>query len=368
MEKLEFDVALKTIGSIKKVGILRKGGMSQDFFAFHNIGIYLSKEGYAAIVGHFPLALSMKISMNYKNTHEFVVSGNNLDVFTEDDLYVIDGSFDKEEYLNTDGGRYMRYFYVKTPETLLGVLHAFESHYGHSIRALDEVLSSYNANFEEETKKRLNVLDSVTVHEVVPALHIDRGFFVPNPRDVIIRDTIADFKDCVNPFQMKGITLKSFDEYKKDLQVTINSIVTDEIDEIKKLDLSIMDRQTKTTCQTRIWEGGFSYEVSCKVAEDSYFRLKVFYSPYKKSNSLSGFVILVDRALNEWSRNNLHRRSTVYNMTAGLKLCEDKWSKITDSDRDTIEEELRLGLEYALKHIFDNIREEKRKSFIPKAN
>lgn len=368
MEKLEFDVALKTIGSIKKVGILRKGGMSQDFFAFHDIGIYLSKDGYAAIVGHFPLALSMKISMNYRTTHEFVVSGNNLDVFTEDDLHVIDGSFDKEEYLSTDSGRYMRYFYVKTPETLLGVLHAFESHFGHNDRALDEVLSTYNANFEEENKKRLHVVDSVTVHEVVPTLHIDKGFIVPNPRDVIIRDTIADFKDCINPFQMEGISLKSFDEYKKDLQVTVNSIVPDEAGEIKNLDLSIVDRKTKTACRTKIWDRGFSYEVSSKLAEDNYFRFKAFYSPYKKSNSLSGFVILVDRALNEWSLHSLHRRSTIYNLSTGLKFSLDNWSKITDEDRETIEEELRLGIECALSHVFDNIREEKRQSFKPKAN
>ncbi len=352
MKRLEFNVALKTIGSYRKVGELRDGSAKTDLFVFRDIGLYLSSEGYAGIIGHFPLDLAMQIYRKYAKNRDFIVSGANLDSWGKDNIVVTAEDFDKFSFSESKVGKYMRYFYVKDVKMFMDILHTFDTYY------FNNLTEKYDKLYEEENRRNIERLRMMSMGDYNA---VGRIRTVANPLDEILLNLLEDFDDAVNPFQMEGIKLADYSEYSKRVQVNVDDIIDNNV-------TCVITDETGSQTVFTYANGESVYEVMTQVDIDNYVRLTHRSTLPRKDDAFSGNTVEILKSINGWASKHPLKGKTVYNLSAGMKISRGVWEEMTDEDRRTLEEEITMATSYACGVTMDNMMSQKAMRFVPQTD
>lgn len=335
MRKIDFEVAIKTLGITKRIGTYDSAGERCDIFMWNNYCLYHADGAKAFIAGKFPLPLVYRIYQTLNGNEGFTLESDRKEWKAQNLTPDQHAFFDKDYYEESISKGYNRTYSVTSVEDFFEMIIMMENY--RRKRTGFEILSEERIDeYSADTHLTVDAIIKSRVASVPKGRRIKRQ----NKKDVarqIIGIELSYLDSVINPLQGGRFTLDTYDNYSSKINVSI-----DEHD----------DEYVRVTYVPTTGNGLTIYEESADhiiydsiiiMEENRCKRIRHMSTEYREGDHMSGEVLEVVSGIS--SKRLIGSESTptidfAYNITEHAICEQGTWRPIESADMSLIQETL----------------------------
>lgn len=327
MKKLEFNIAMHTIGANHSIGTYKINGQHSDVYKWHDCIFYFDGVDKAVVIGNVPMNLGYHMFLNFRGNADISFKNDNSGYWNSDNVKIDDPQDDGELVSRQTH----RFYTISSLRAFLSFL-LFIDHYKdenfqvEDFGKLDGQLETLltNAHIKDEIITGLNLETAERAPRIPATETLPKVQW--NFENTILKYAIDSFDEIVNPLQFSKIARNNYIHYLSDVEVEIDGTKDGMTREVKLRSRASMTRTSYKCSKTNI-----SYAAVVQTDELQYLQVRHSYTRYMPAIHTSGELIEVIPSVSPRTT-ELTKRSTVYNMNENTIFKDGKWQKATIED------------------------------------